>query len=57
MFKNYLVTAVRHFIKDRQFTLINTLGLALGLAACVLILLFVRNELSYNRAIPGGGFR
>ena len=48
MFKNYLKIAVRSFIQQKYYSLINTLGLALGTAACILILLFVRDEISYE---------
>ena len=48
MIKNYLKTAVRNYFKHKGYTFINILGLAIGMAACFLILLFVRNELSYD---------
>ena len=48
MFKNYFKIAVRSFIQQKYYSLINTLGLALGTAACILILLFVRDEISYE---------
>lgn len=54
MFKNYLMTAWRHIIKNRLFSLINVLGLAIGLMSCILILLFVRDELTYDQWIPEG---
>lgn len=49
MFRNYIVVAARHLIKHKGFSLINVAGLALGIACCLLILLFVRHELSYDR--------
>lgn len=49
MFKNYLKIASRNLIKHRGYTFINVSGLALGMACCLLILLFVRHELSYDR--------
>lgn len=49
MLLNYLKIALRNFGRQRYYSLINTLGLALGAAACILILLFVRDELSYER--------
>ena len=49
MLKSYLKSAVRHLFKRRGYVVINVGGLALGLACCVLILLFVRDELSYDR--------
>lgn len=54
MFKNYLLTALRHIFKNRLFTAINILGLAIGLMSCILILLFVRDELTYDTFIPEG---
>ena len=48
MFKNYLKTAYRNLIKDKGYSLINIFGLAAGLASCLLILLYVVNEFSYD---------
>ncbi|MBS1730287.1 MAG: ABC transporter permease [Bacteroidetes bacterium] len=48
MFKNYLKTAFRNLIKNKGFSAINILGLATGLASCLLIILYVTNELSYD---------
>lgn len=52
MFKNYMTTAIRNLLRHRQYTLINIVGLAVGLAACLLIMLYVSFELSYDRWIP-----
>ncbi len=49
MLRNYLKIAVRSFVNQKYYSLINTLGLALGTAACILIVLFVRDELSYEK--------
>ncbi|MCB0588041.1 MAG: ABC transporter permease, partial [Phaeodactylibacter sp.] len=49
MFRNYLKTAFRNLWKFRSYTLINILGLAIGVACVLLILLYVRSELSYDR--------
>lgn len=49
MFKNYLTIAIRNLIRHKAHSLINILGLAIGMACCVLILLFVQDELSYDR--------
>src|ERR1700709_1017469 len=49
MFKNYVKTAFRNLLKNKGFTAINVLGLALGLATCLLIVLYVIDELSYDR--------
>ncbi len=48
MFKNYLKTALRNIKKHKTFSFINIFGLALGMAACSLILLWVQDELSYD---------
>src|SRR5690242_20710183 len=50
MLRNYLKIAYRNFTQQKYYSLINTLGLALGSAACMLILLFVRDELSYEKS-------
>jgi len=49
MLKNYLVSAYRNLINNKIYSLINILGFALGLASCLLILLFVYNELSFEK--------
>ncbi len=49
MIKNYIKTAYRSLIKNRGFSAINILGLALGLAICLLIVFYVYDELSYDR--------
>jgi putative ABC transport system permease protein len=49
MLRNYLKIAIRSFVNQKYYSLINILGLALGTAACILILLFVEDELSYEK--------
>jgi putative ABC transport system permease protein len=49
MFKNYLRVALRNLIRYKEYTAINIFGLAVGIACCLLIMLFVRSELSYDR--------
>jgi putative ABC transport system permease protein len=49
MFGNYIKLAFRNLKKDKGFSAINIFGLALGLATCLLITLFVVDELSYDR--------
>jgi putative ABC transport system permease protein len=49
MIKNYIKTAFLSLTKNKGFTAINVLGLALGLAACLLIVFYVFDELSYDR--------
>ncbi|WP_199554206.1 ABC transporter permease [Sandaracinobacteroides hominis] len=52
MWRNYLTVGLRSLAKNRLYSFINILGLAIGLAACLMILLFVRYELSYDRWLP-----
>jgi putative ABC transport system permease protein len=49
MIRNYLKTAFRSLKKNISFTVINILGLALGLSICLLIVFYVIDELSYDR--------
>src|SRR5258708_30271740 len=49
MIRNYIKTAFRSLYKNKGFTAINVLGLALGLATCLLIVFYVFDELSYDR--------
>src|SRR5260221_3961942 len=49
MLKNYFTIALRNLRRNKLFSAINIFGLALGLATCLLILLFVQHELSYDR--------
>ena len=52
MFRNYLVTALRNLARHRLYSLINIAGLAVGLACAVFIILFIRDEISYDKWIP-----
>src|ERR1700748_703731 len=49
MIRNYIKTAFRNLLKNKGFTAINILGLALGLTTCLLICFYVFDELSYDR--------
>jgi putative ABC transport system permease protein len=49
MFKNYFKIASRNLLRNKAFSLLNILGLAIGLAACLFILQYVSFELSYDR--------
>jgi ABC-type antimicrobial peptide transport system permease subunit len=49
MFKNYLKIAFRNLLKQKVYSLINISGLAVGIAVCILIFLWVQDELSYDR--------
>ena len=49
MLKNYFKTAFRNLLRNKFYTLINIIGLAVGLATCFLIILYVLDELSYDK--------
>jgi putative ABC transport system permease protein len=49
MIRNFITTALRNFTKHKFFTFINIAGLSVGMASCLLILVFVFHELSYDR--------
>lgn len=49
MNKNYFKVAIRNLLRHKGYTLINLSGLAIGAAACILIMLFVKSEWSYDR--------
>jgi len=52
MLKNYLTVALRSLLKSRLYSAINILGLAVGLASCILIVLYVRFETSFDSWLP-----
>ena len=49
MLKNYLTVALRSLRRQKGYAAINLLGLAVGVACCLFLLLYVRDELSYDR--------
>jgi len=49
MLRNYILVACRNLWKNKGFSAINIIGLAVGIAICLLILLFVKDELGYDR--------
>ena len=49
MIKNYLTIAFRNLLREKGYSFINISGLAIGIASSILILLFVQDELSYDR--------
>ena len=53
MWRNYLSAALRNLSRNRLYAAINIVGLAIGLTALIFTGLFVREELSYDRFIPG----
>lgn len=49
MIKNFFKVAVRNLLRSKGFSLINISGLAIGMSAAVLILLWIQNEISYDQ--------
>ena len=49
MFKNYFKTAFRNLLHNKIYSFINIAGLSLGLACALLIMLYVNDEISYDR--------
>ena len=52
MFKNYLKIAIRNLLHNKGFSAINISGLAIGMASAMLILLWIQNQLTYDRWYP-----
>lgn len=52
MFRSYLIVALRNIVRHKLYSFINMAGLAVGLACVILVVLFVRDELSYDTWIP-----
>jgi putative ABC transport system permease protein len=52
MFHNYLITALRNFTRHKLYSFINIAGLAVALTCAIFIILFVRDQLSYDKWIP-----
>jgi putative ABC transport system permease protein len=49
MIRNYLKVAMRYLLRNKGYTAINILGLAIGITCCILIMMFVRSEFSYDK--------
>ncbi|HEX9654004.1 MAG TPA: FtsX-like permease family protein [bacterium] len=49
MLKNYLKIAIRNLVKDKGYSAINVIGLAAGMACCILICFYILDEISYDR--------
>lgn len=52
MLRNYIVIALRLIAKNKIFSLINVLGLSVGIACCMLIALYVQDEFNYEKGFP-----
>ena len=48
MLKSYFILALRNHLRNKFYTIINVAGLAIGIASCIIIMLFVNHELSYD---------
>ncbi|UCE65863.1 MAG: ABC transporter permease [Candidatus Zixiibacteriota bacterium] len=55
MFKNYLKVSFRNLLRNKGYSFINIVGLAVGMACCALIMLWVIDELSYDRYHENAG--
>src|SRR3954451_3190480 len=53
MWRNYWTVAVRALAKSKTYSIINIAGLAIGMAACIMILLYINYERSYDKWVPG----
>jgi putative ABC transport system permease protein len=49
MIKNYLLITLRNFARNRTYTLINMLGLSIGISSCLIIFLIISNDLSFDK--------
>ena len=54
MLKNYFKTAIRNLLRYKGFTIINIASLVIGITGCLVIGLFVWDELQYDKSIPEG---
>jgi putative ABC transport system permease protein len=52
MWRNYWTVAVRALAKSKTYSVINIAGLAIGMAACIMILLYIKYEQSYDKWLP-----
>ena len=48
MFRNYLTVAIRNLLRHKSYSVINIAGLAIGMAFCILVFLYVHNEYTYD---------
>jgi putative ABC transport system permease protein len=53
MWRNYLIVGLRALAKNKVYAFVNIFGLSLGIAACLMILTYVRYEFSYDSWLPG----
>lgn len=55
MFKSYFKVAARYLLRNKGYAAINILGLAMGITSCILIMLFVKSEWSYDKFHANAG--
>lgn len=53
MLRNYLTVAIRNLLRNKTYSLINIVGLSVGMTVCLLALTYVADEVSYDRHHPG----
>ena len=53
MFKNYLLTAIRNIVKNKQVTIFNILGLSFSMSVCLLIIVIIQDQYSYDNMHSG----
>jgi len=49
LFRNYLRSLVRNAVRDKFFTLLNLLGLAVGITSSILIFIYIENQVTYDK--------
>ena len=49
MFKNYLKMTIRNLLRHKGYSFINIVGLAIGMACCILLVVYIHSELSFDR--------
>jgi putative ABC transport system permease protein len=49
MLKNYVLIAMRNMMRNKAYSLINVLGLSLGVGCCLLLALYIQDEISYDK--------
>lgn len=52
MIRNYIKVAFRNIVRHKAFSFLNVFGLAVGIAACLLLFMVVRYEMSYDKFLP-----
>src|SRR3712207_4804744 len=52
MFKNYFKTAIRNVFRNKSYTIINILGLGVGISVCLMIFLVIQFEMSFDNFHP-----